>query len=77
MMVKKSDENLRVQPLNETVGENCFLPRTTPRPVYNWNIVESGVEHHNPNYCTFYGSILELFNLYDHHNSKNLDIPKG
>jgi hypothetical protein len=43
----------------------------------NWNIVESGVEHHNPNYCTFYGSILELFNLYDHHNSKNLDIPKG
>jgi len=33
MMVKKSDENSRALALNETVGENCFLARTTPRPV--------------------------------------------
>ena len=33
MMVKKSDENLRALMLNETVGKNCFLARTTPPPV--------------------------------------------
>ena len=33
MMGKKSDENSRALALNETVGENCFLARTTPRPV--------------------------------------------
>ena len=34
MMVSKSDENSRALALNETVGENCFLARTTPRPVH-------------------------------------------
>ena len=29
MMVKKSDENSRALALNEKVGENCFLARTT------------------------------------------------
>jgi len=33
MMGEKSDENSRALALNETVGENCFLARTTPRPV--------------------------------------------
>jgi hypothetical protein len=35
MMVKKSDENSRALALNETVGENCSLARTTPRPAYD------------------------------------------
>ena len=35
MMVKKSDENSQALTLNETVGENCFFARTTPRPVAN------------------------------------------
>ena len=35
MMVKKSDENSRALALNQTVGENCSLARTTPRPVYD------------------------------------------
>ena len=34
MMGEKSDENSRALALNETVGENCFLARTTPRPVF-------------------------------------------
>jgi hypothetical protein len=33
MMEEKSDENSGALALNETVGENCFLARTTPRPV--------------------------------------------
>ena len=34
MMVKKSDENSRALALDETVGKDCFLARTTPRPVH-------------------------------------------
>ena len=34
MMEEKSDENSGALALNETVGENCFLAGTTPRPVY-------------------------------------------
>ena len=34
MTGEKSDENSRALALNETVGENCFLARTTPRPVF-------------------------------------------
>jgi len=43
MMVKKSDENLLALALNETVGKNCFLVRTTPRPV---NIVHFVLADH-------------------------------
>jgi hypothetical protein len=33
MMEEKSDENSGALAINETVGENCFMARTTPRPV--------------------------------------------
>jgi hypothetical protein len=34
MTVIKSDENSRALALNERAGDNCFLARTTPRPVW-------------------------------------------
>ena len=34
-------------------GYTCFLHRYTWPPWYNWNIVESGVKHHNPNHLFF------------------------
>jgi hypothetical protein len=39
MMEEKSDENSGALALNETVGENCFLARTTPRPVIGIKIL--------------------------------------
>jgi hypothetical protein len=44
-------------------GHSGFLHQLNWRPRYNWNVVESGVKHHNPN-PIYYVIHYDYFSFY-------------